>query len=210
MVTKAIGNIRVKLTGSSGLSFLIALLFILVSATIAAVIISSAGVNAERAKQHKVEEQGYFAVQSALSLVNDSSRKEAGGILNDQADQKLVMTGALNNLQYSRQPATNDLGLSDWAQQQAKNVGQGRPTSPKVVTIPSFTYEGATVPSVQLVYQMKGKGSFDIQVEAREVPTPGSSESTIDYANALYLYYSADVGSVGDGTYRVEWKEREA
>jgi len=210
VVPQVVGNIRAKLAGSSGLSFLIALMFIVVSATIAAVIISSAGVNVERAKQHKVEEQGYFAVQSALSLVNDSAKKEAGGILNDQADQKLVMTGALNNLQHSRQPASNDLGLSEWAQQQAKNVGQGRVTSPKIVTVPSFTYEGTTVPSVQLIYKMKGKGSFDIQVEAREMPAADGSGAASDYANVLYLYYSASVGSVGDGTYRVEWKEREA
>lgn len=204
MIRQGIRSMGARLKGSSGLSFLVALLFMIVSATVVAIVLSSAAVNAERAKQHQVEEQGYFAVQSALQLVNDSAKKETGGLLNGDYSKRLTMTGSAGSLQPSREPSSHDLDLSEWASEQAKRVGQAQSPVPKKVTVPKVAYNGVELPEVELTYKMKGEGSFDIQIEAqvKSETLPDGTKAPTDYANTLYLNYKSTVGDHG-----VEWAE---
>ena len=198
---------RVKAADQSGASILIALLFALVVALVVAVVLSFSAVNGERTRQHAVEEQAYFAVQSAMG--------EADSLLGMQNAMHVVKKGGA----YVGSPGItitqNDkfaAALAEWCATAATSVAAGAESEPYVVTAQYASKKdgetGAAIPSdITLKFEMDDQYNITVtawQGDEDDLKSRGTYDSSADYSYPLVQTYVQCGPSTDDMTWMAE------
>ena len=177
-----------KARGERGASIIIALVFLLVCATVATLVLSGASVNSDRTKKETSEQQGYFALNSALNEAKSMWETE-------EPMKSLVVT--ISGTSVTASPSTYpSSAITAWAVQQAANVTAGSTTTPLTVTVTGTNpTSGEALPDVTLKYTMNT--GYAIEVE-------GSVDSGSGYVQTLTTTIKATVGTSTPKT--VDWK----
>lgn len=189
-----------------GVSFLVALMFVLVVGMIATVVLSSAVVNAERIKPQREDQQAYLAVVSALNsadyLLDEYICSPTTG---------LTVTVNGSNVAGLKKSA-DDLGLAQWViEEQRKLHTAGASDTCKYVRVNAKSGQGINAPPVLLIFTMTNSGISvsaceDVWADSETVPATADERSAklvekADYANELTKKQVA----VQDGTSTLTW-----
>jgi hypothetical protein len=171
---------------TAGASFLIALIFVLVATVVAAVITTSSSVNVERNKQHAAEEQSYLAVVSALNTAK-------AAFLNDGATSSLVVSSSDSSSDAS---ASTGSEIGDWVVKRAKSKlgvsGYNYTDALTVYVTATNPYNGSTLQTVKLVYDMKSDYTITIQGSVVDDDTDDSNETSNSADNGNYVSTTTD------------------
>ena len=168
-----------------GASFVVALLLMLVCSVVAAVIVTSSAVSVERSRKTLEEQQAYLAVSSAIQAVRTLCA-DSGPV----AD--LVLTRADSSSDFS----AGSTPLAQWAVS-AANSARGGSTPTQIFKAAGFTHADATVPDVDLEFQMMPAGSAE-QYKIKVVARLSANADHERYANAIST--TIDVTLVDDKT----------
>ena len=113
---------------------------------IAAVVISSAAVNAERVSPEQKNDQAYLAVVSALNTADDLVK--ANGSI---CDVRIEVSGGTVT---TTTAGSDGLGLGQWATVQVGRMENGGIAEPKNVVVSASDMGNANVPDVLLTFTM--------------------------------------------------------
>ena len=206
-LAQALHRARTKAMDRSGASILIALLFALVVALVVAVVLSFSAVNGERTRQHAVEEQAYFAVQSAMG--------EADSLLGMQNAMRVVKkSGAYVGLPGITITQNDKFAeaLAEWCATAATSVAAGGEANPYVVTArytkSSDGETGAAIPpDVTLKFEMDDQYNITVtawQGDENDLKSRGTYDSSADYSYPLVRTYVQCGPSTDDMTWMAE------
>lgn len=203
---RLVGNVKRRLASQSGASFVIALLFALVIAFVAAVAISSASVNAERATAaNRGDDQGYYAVVSALDAAGDLVKRD---VCTDFA----VTVGTDKNV--TATSGADVLGLRAWARDQVKAIARGGKAQPKNMVVTASDMGRVDVPDVLVTFTMANNGIFaracldvwgDREVPADEAVMKADLVKDAAYANILTKQVASGPSLSGSLPLTVTW-----
>ncbi|WP_248922838.1 hypothetical protein [Olsenella intestinalis] len=167
---------RAHARSERGASFVVALLLMLVCSVVAAVIVTSSAVSAERSRKTLEEQQAYLAVSSAIQAVRTLCA-DSGPV----AD--LVLTRADSSSDFSAGSTSDGTPLAQWAASAANSARAGS-TPTQTFKAAGFTHADATVPDVDLEFQMMPAGSAE-QYKIKVVARLSANADHERYANAI-------------------------
>ena len=199
-------KLKGKLASQAGASFAIAILFALVVASVAAVAISSASVNAERATAaNRGDDQGYYAVVSALDAAGDLVKRDlcTSFTVTVGTDKNATATGG-----------ADPVGLRAWARDQVEAIARGGKAQPKHLVVKASDMGRADVPDVLVTFTMANNGIFaracidvwgDGAVPADEAVMKGDLVGSAAYANLLTKQVASGPSLTGSLPLTVTW-----
>ena len=167
---------RARARSERGASFVVALLLMLVCSVVAAVIVTSSAVSAERSRKTLEEQQAYLAVSSAIQAVRTLCA-DSGPV----AD--LVLTRADASSDFTAGTTSDGTPLAQWAVSAANSARDGS-TPTQTFKAEGFTHADATVPDVDLEFQMMPAGSAE-QYKIKVVARLSANADHERYANAI-------------------------
>ncbi|MCH3943657.1 MAG: hypothetical protein LKE37_08430 [Atopobiaceae bacterium] len=177
--------------GERGASIIIALVFLMVCATVAAVVVVGASVNSDRTRKETAEQQGYFALNSALN--------EAKGMWATEDPMKsLVVTVNGSTVSATANSSYADNAVANWAVQQIKDMKSGLAVTPLTVTVTGTNpNSNQALPEVTLTYEMGTSYAITIT---------GAVDSATGYTHKLTTTIKATTSTSSPTT--IDWKSQ--